>query len=422
MSLSEFSDYLNKLQEMLPHISNKISDDEFYSNLQNTTQKMIELIPATQKTLKDSQNLLEAFSSWQRENERLQKVLLALGMSPAIPLDIGISSASQDATQNAEEIVATDADDKQAAPENDQQTAMTNSESEQVTDRESEQENTDGESGQENTDGESQLSAEGTAQETACANDEQAATTNYESEHSENKQESTDSESEQLLSEEPPTAVDEEKKPALTKIDANTLEESKDSFSNAPLDISPSSTEEDKPQVTISTPQKHRDSVENKHLYFSEDEVMKELQIDVNELEAMVEEKKLTATIIEEKKYFSKKKVSLLRSVAMESSTVVIEKPVKQPLIFGGSKKETTPKQDTKDYYNEDEVMEELQTDLDGLEKMIEQKKLIPTMIDGKRYFPKRKVALLRSMAMELSTIVIQKPKKKNPLNFWKDN
>ena len=414
MSLSEFSDYLNKLQEMLPDISNKISDGEFSNNLQNTTQKIIELIPSTQKTLKDSQNLLEAFCSWQKENERLQKVLLALGMSPSVPVGIAMSSAPQDAkTQDAEEIVTTSPNNEQQVTDatNDQQTA--NSESEPAV----------SESKQESTDSESESQAVDSQQEAEAENNQQIATTDCESEQStdlESKQESTDSESE--LPSEPTTPIAEEKKPALTKVDANTLEESKDSFSNAPLDISPSSTEEDKPQVTISTPQKHSDSVENKHLYFSEDEVMKELQIDVHELEAMVEEKKLAPTIIEEKKYFSKKKVSLLRSVAMESSTVVIEKPVKQPLIFGSNKKEATTKQDTKDYYNEDEVMEELQTDVDGLEKMIEQKKLIPTMIDGKRYFPKRKVALLRSMAMELSTIVIQKPKKKNPLNFWKDN
>ena len=398
MSLSEFSDYLNKFQEMLPDISNKISDDEFCRNLQDTTQKMIELIPSTQKILKDSQTLLEAFSSWQKENERLQKALLSLGMPPTIP--IATPSISSPQTQeNAEKTVtaATCMDEPTTSDENEEQVSQTavSAASEQQNDSEVKQEN-------------------------SCENEPEESEESEESKESKESEESE--ESEETEASQRASQVVEEKKPALTKVDANTLEESKDAFSNAPLDISPSSAEEDKPQVTISTPQKHHDSVENKHLYFNEDEVMKELQIDANELEQMVNEKKLAPTIIEDTKYFSKKKVSLLRSVAMESSTVVIEKPVKQPLIFGSGKKETAPKEDTKDYYNENEVMEELQTDLDGLEKMIEQKKLIPTMIDGKRYFPKRKVALLRSMAMELSTIVIQKPKKKNPLNFWKDN
>ncbi|MEX2666919.1 hypothetical protein [Candidatus Uabimicrobium amorphum] len=395
MSLSEFSDYLNKFQEMLPNISQKISDSEFNSNLQDITQKMIELIPSTQKALEDSQNLLEAFCS-------LQKALVAMGMQPTFPTATSDTVAKISEVQEQAPSQQQTSESTVAGSESGQETAT--SETEDATTLENEQQTTTPESEQQTTTPESE-------QQTTTPESEQTTVP-------ESEQQITTSESTQETA--TGDAITEEK-PNFTKVDANTLEESKDTFSNAPLDISPS-REDEKPQVTISTPQKHQDTAENKHLYFSEDEVMKELQVDISGLEEMIEEKKLTPTLIEDKKYFSKKKVSLLRSVAMESSTVVIEKPVKQPLIFGSTKKETPEKESTKDYYNENEVMLELQTDRDGLESMIEQKKLIPTMIDGKRYFPKRKVTLLRSMAMELSTIVIQKPKKKNPLNFWKDN
>ncbi|BBM86017.1 hypothetical protein UABAM_04403 [Candidatus Uabimicrobium amorphum] len=412
MSLSEFSDYLNKFQEMLPNISQKISDSEFNSNLQDITQKMIELIPSTQKALEDSQNLLEAFCS-------LQKALVAMGMQPTFPTATSDTVAKISEVQEQAPSQQQTSESTVAGSESGQETAT--SETEDATTLENEQQTTTPESEQQTTTPESEQQTTTPESEQTTVPESEQQTTTPESEQTtvpESEQQITTSESTQETA--TGDAITEEK-PNFTKVDANTLEESKDTFSNAPLDISPS-REDEKPQVTISTPQKHQDTAENKHLYFSEDEVMKELQVDISGLEEMIEEKKLTPTLIEDKKYFSKKKVSLLRSVAMESSTVVIEKPVKQPLIFGSTKKETPEKESTKDYYNENEVMLELQTDRDGLESMIEQKKLIPTMIDGKRYFPKRKVTLLRSMAMELSTIVIQKPKKKNPLNFWKDN
>ncbi|WP_372366264.1 hypothetical protein [Candidatus Uabimicrobium sp. HlEnr_7] len=412
MPLNELSQHLDKLKEILPNVLSEISDETLRNNLENTTQSLINLIPVAKKTLNDTQDLVDAFGSWQKENTRLQNALSSFGM--ALPemsvVSVNDSEGTLDETAKEEiqqEVKGNEGTLDETAKEEIQQEVKGNEGTLDETAKEEIQQEVKGNEGALD-----ETIKEEKIQQEVKGNEDSLDETVKEEIQQEVK-DNEDSLGEATKSEEV----------SLTKVDVNSLNKRDEFLTNALTNLSDSPIENEKPSVTISTPQKHFDTIDNLGFYLSEDEVMQELQVDLTDLKEMVEQKKLIPTVIDDKNYFSKKKVSLLRSVAMESSTIVIEKPVKQPMsIFGGkSSSETSKKEKLKDYYNENEVMEELQIDLASLKEMVEGKKLIPTVIDDKNYFSKRKVLLLRSMAMELSTIVIQKPKKKSPLHFWKD-